>query len=145
MSNGDISGGGAFPSSIKALKDGQTVIEFARPYSVDLSNWFRDFGQLTSMYDANGHMARVSAVFNSYESDGSGNLTLLDASQRQSIYTNPIFGGKGANNYNRCPGSASQVPSNSAWSSPASAAPWPVSTVTGGASGCNASEVPPGP
>lgn len=145
VSNGAIPGGGAFPSSIQALQDGQPLIEFARPYSVDLGGWFRDFGQLTSMYDANGHMARVSAVFNAYESDNAGNLTLLDPSRRQSIYTDPIFGGKGANNYKRCPGSASQVPSNSAWSNPASAAPWPISTATGGATGCDPSQVPPGP
>ncbi|MCX6390127.1 MAG: MlaD family protein [Solirubrobacterales bacterium] len=126
----------AFPSTIDALQKGTPVLTFARPYSVDLTGWIRDFGQLTSFYDANGHYARVSPVFNAYKSD----MTLLPADQRQSIYTTLP---SGSSNYNRCPGSASQIPSNSAWSNPASAAPWPFKS--GGASGCDPSQVPPGP
>ena len=126
----------AFPSTIDALQKGTPVLTFARPYSVDLTGWIRDFGQLTSFYDANGHYARVSPVFNAYKSD----MTLLPADQRQSIYTTLP---SGSGNYNRCPGSASQIPSNSAWSNPASAAPWPFKS--GGASGCDPSQVPPGP
>ncbi len=31
------------------------VLDFIRPYSSDLTQWFRDFGQGTANYDANGH------------------------------------------------------------------------------------------
>ena len=38
-------GSPAFSSSITAMRKGQPVIDFLRPYSPDLVGWFRDFGQ----------------------------------------------------------------------------------------------------
>lgn len=130
----------AFPESVDALTKGTPVLNFARPYSADLTAWLREFGQLTSFYDANGHQARIAPAFNQYSSDAGGNLTLLPVDQRQSIYSSLP---SGANNYKRCPGAGSQEPSNSAWSNPASAPPWPFRS--GGASNCDSTQKVPGP
>jgi len=134
LANGDSHK--AFPESISALQSGQSVLEFARPYTVDLVGWIREFGQATAFYDANGHYARVSPAFNAYTyNSGTNNLSVLDADQRLSIYGDPAFGGKGTGKQNmrRCPGAAAAVPSGMTW-------PF----LSGGASGCDAAAVLPG-
>ena len=70
-------GGPAFASSITAMRKGQPVIDFLRPYSPDLVGWFRDFGQSAANYDANGHYARVLPIFGAFhvhEQPGGGTL-----------------------------------------------------------------------
>lgn len=94
-------GSPAFRSSITAMRRGQPVIDFLRPYSPDLVGWFRDFGQSAANYDANGHYARVMPIFGAFQYQASDNtLQPVPPSQRlaglQSGYTR------------RCPGAASQ-------------------------------------
>ena len=60
-------GGPALSSSITAMRAGQPVIDFLRPYSPDLVGWFRDFGQSAANYDANGHYARVMPIFGAFQ------------------------------------------------------------------------------
>jgi phospholipid/cholesterol/gamma-HCH transport system substrate-binding protein len=96
-------GAPAFRSSIRAMRKGQPVIDFLRPYSPDLVGWFRDFGQSAANYDANGHYARVMPIFGAfqYQANGSGGaLEPVSPSQRLSGLTS------GFNR--RCPGTASQ-------------------------------------
>ena len=45
------------------------VLGFFRPYSPEFVGWFRDFGQTTANYDANGHYARISPAFNAFNYD----------------------------------------------------------------------------
>ena len=52
-------GSPAFKNAIRAMRTGQPVIDFLRPYSPDFIGWFRDFGQAAANYDANGHYART--------------------------------------------------------------------------------------
>ena len=93
-----------FRRSITAMRKGQPVIDFLRPYSPDLVGWFRDFGQSAANYDANGHYARVLPITGMFEfeenADGTSTLNPVPPSQRlsglQTGYTR------------RCPGAASQ-------------------------------------
>jgi phospholipid/cholesterol/gamma-HCH transport system substrate-binding protein len=53
-------------ASRTALIKSQPVLEFIRPYTVDVVGWLRDFGQGASNYDANGHFARIQPIFNAF-------------------------------------------------------------------------------
>ncbi|HEY4097354.1 MAG TPA: MlaD family protein [Baekduia sp.] len=118
----------AFKDTIKGLQQGTPVLQFIRPYAPDLIGWFRDFGQTTANYDANGHFARISPIVNafSFSDNGSGGtLTALPPSQRQVGLQN----GK----IRRCPGSSTQTAADG--SNPYSPA----------GSDCDPSITPPGP
>ncbi|HKG01814.1 MAG TPA: MlaD family protein [Conexibacter sp.] len=119
-------GSKAFASSITAMRKGQPVIDFLRPYSPDLVGWFRDFGQSAANYDANGHYARVMPIFGAFQYQASDDsLQPVPPSQRLSGLTS------GFNR--RCPGAASQPrPDGSNPFAP-------------GGFDCDASDVLPGP
>jgi len=122
-------GSPAFQHGIQALKQGQSVIDFLRPYAPDLVGWFRDFGQTSANYDANGHYVRVMPIFGLFQyqqnSDGSQQLNPVPPSQR--------LAGLDHGHVRRCPGAASQP-------RPDGSNPY----VPAGFD-CNASDVPPGP
>ena len=121
-------GGPALSSSITAMRAGQPVIDFLRPYSPDLVGWFRDFGQSAANYDANGHYARVMPIFGAFNyvpNSSGGSLEPVSPSQR--------LAGLRSGYTRRCPGSASQPrPDGSNPYAPAGF-------------DCNTSDVPPGP
>jgi len=91
-----------FAHSATAFRKSGPVLEFARPYAPDLIGWFRDFGQTTANYDANGHFARVSPVIDAFDftqtGPTSGTLTAKPGGERNT----------GLEKYKarRCPGSA---------------------------------------
>jgi phospholipid/cholesterol/gamma-HCH transport system substrate-binding protein len=60
-------------NQIKALKRGQPIVEFFRPYAPDLAAWITHFSQVPAYYDANGNYARVLPIFNAFDYDGSTN------------------------------------------------------------------------
>jgi phospholipid/cholesterol/gamma-HCH transport system substrate-binding protein len=94
-------GSKAFASSITAMRKGQPVIDFLRPYSPDLVGWFRDFGQSAANYDANGHYARVMPIFGAFQYQASDDtLQPVPPSQRLAGLTSGFT--------RRCPGAASQ-------------------------------------
>ena len=94
-------GSKAFASSITAMRKGQPVIDFLRPYSPDLVGWFRDFGQSAANYDANGHYARVLPIFGAFQYQASDDtLQPVPPSQR--------LAGLSSGFNRRCPGAASQ-------------------------------------
>jgi phospholipid/cholesterol/gamma-HCH transport system substrate-binding protein len=97
-------GSPTFRNAIKAMKQGQPVIDFLRPYAPDLVGWFRDFGQTSANYDANGHYVRVMPVFGIFNfqqnSDGTSSLNPVSPSQR--------LAGIDHGHLRRCPGAASQ-------------------------------------
>ena len=94
-------GSKAFSSSITAMRKGQPVIDFLRPYSPDLVGWFRDFGQSAANYDANGHYARVLPIFGAFQYQaGDDSLQPVPPSQRLNGLTSGFS--------RRCPGAASQ-------------------------------------
>jgi phospholipid/cholesterol/gamma-HCH transport system substrate-binding protein len=122
-------GSPTFRRAIVAMKAGQPVIDFLRPYSPDLVGWFRDFGQGAANYDANGHYARVMPFFGAFQfqqnGDGTSTLNPVPPSQR--------LNGLDTGHLRRCPGAASQPrPDGSNPFAPAGF-------------DCNPSDVPPGP
>jgi phospholipid/cholesterol/gamma-HCH transport system substrate-binding protein len=121
----------AFRSGTGALRKGQPVLEFARPYVPELVGWFRDFGQGSANYDANGHYARIQPIFNAFQfADtpvGPPQLVPLPVAQRLDGLQTGIL--------RRCPGAASQPAVDGS-------APWRDS---GGNLDCDPTQVVAGP
>jgi phospholipid/cholesterol/gamma-HCH transport system substrate-binding protein len=118
-----------FPRTITALKKGQPVIEYIRPYAPDFTGWLTKFGEGAANYDANGHFARVSPIFNAFQftsTPGGDFLTAAPASQR--------LAGFQFHRSQRCPGGATQPP-------PDGSAPY----LDQPGFQCDPSTVPPGP
>jgi phospholipid/cholesterol/gamma-HCH transport system substrate-binding protein len=83
------------------------VLDFIRPYSADLTQWFRDFGEAGANYDANGHFGRIQPMFNSFqftETPAGGQLIPQDPDNR--------LLGLETGNIKRCPGAGSQPPAD---------------------------------
>jgi len=115
----------AFANSITALQKSQPVVQFIRPYTPEFVGWLRDFGQGSSAYDANGHYARIQPIFNATSPN-----SLIPVP----IATGDRFAGLQQGNLQRCPGAASQYPTDGS-------APF----LDGGSLDCQPSEVLPGP
>ena len=56
---------GAFPETVDALRKSVPELAFARPYAVDLTGWFDDFGH-SGIYDAVGGKSRVGTYLNAF-------------------------------------------------------------------------------
>lgn len=97
-------GSPTFRRAITAMRKGQPVIDFLRPYAPDLVGWFRDFGQGAANYDANGHYARTMPIFGLFEfvdnRDGTSSLNPVPPADR--------LEGLDSGYTRRCPGAASQ-------------------------------------
>lgn len=94
----------AFDHTVKGLQQSTPVLQFIRPYAPDLIGWFRDFGQTTANYDANGHFARISPIVNAFQytdNPAGGTLTALAPADRQV--------GLQSGKIRRCPGSSTQT------------------------------------
>jgi len=102
----------AFRTGRQALQKSQPVLEFIRPYTPELVGWFRDFGQGSANYDANGHYARIQPMFNAFQftdNPAGGVLSPIPPEQR--------FDGLETGVIRRCPGAATQAPADGS-------APW---------------------
>lgn len=117
-----------FKNSVDAMRKGQPVVDFLRPYTPELVGWIQSTGQATANYDANGHYARALPIFGAfrYLQDG-GSQTLQPVSPAQR------FEGQRGTALRRCPGAASQA-------RPDGSNPW---SAPGG--DCDPSDLPPGP
>jgi phospholipid/cholesterol/gamma-HCH transport system substrate-binding protein len=118
-----------FPNTLAALRKGQPVINFIRPYAPELTGWLTRYAESASPYDGNGHYARVQPVFNAFtfSKNSSGSfLTAHDNSQRLT--------GLQTLKANRCPGGATQP-------SPDGSSPF----LDLGQLGCDPTATPPGP
>jgi phospholipid/cholesterol/gamma-HCH transport system substrate-binding protein len=105
-----------FPRAVKTLKKAQPVVEFIRPYIPELVGWFRDFGQGTSNYDANGNFARIQPIVNTFSfNDQTNALTPVLEGNRLAENL-----GLDTLNLTRCPGADGNLD-------------------------CNPTQVPPGP
>jgi phospholipid/cholesterol/gamma-HCH transport system substrate-binding protein len=117
-----------FQHTIKGLQQGTPVLQFIRPYAPDLIGWFRDFGQTTANYDANGHFARISPIVNAFQftdNPAGGTLTALSADKRQV--------GLQSGKVKRCPGASTQAAADGS------------NPYAPEGSDCDPSIVPPGP
>jgi phospholipid/cholesterol/gamma-HCH transport system substrate-binding protein len=118
----------AFQHTIKGLQQSTPVLQFIRPYAPDLIGWFRDFGQSTANYDANGHFARISPIVNAFQftdNPAGGTLTALAPAERQV--------GLQSGKVRRCPGAATQAAADGS------------NPYAPEGSDCDSSIVPPGP
>jgi phospholipid/cholesterol/gamma-HCH transport system substrate-binding protein len=88
------------PATVKSLEESVPITAMFGPYSPDLAGLFRDFGQSTSYYDANGHYVHVSPVFDSFKLNEKNELTPVS----------PQEGLQGLKTFQlrRCPGSGTQ-------------------------------------
>jgi phospholipid/cholesterol/gamma-HCH transport system substrate-binding protein len=113
----------ASPNTVKALREGLPDSALFGPYSPDLQGLFRNFGQATAYYDADGHYAHVQPDFNSFKLGAENTLTP----------TTPLQGLEGLKTHQlaRCPGAATAPAADG--SSPFTA---------GGSLGCNPGQVP---
>ncbi len=115
-----------FPNSTEAMKTGQVVLSFLRPYTPELTSWISHFGQIASNYDANGHYIRVATQTGNFNyNSGTGQL---DPSNDQALSQYTQTG------TNRCPGAATQP-------APDGSNPF----TDGGAVDCDPSLLIPGP
>ena len=117
-----------FQHTIKGLQQSTPVLQFIRPYAPDLIGWFRDFGQSTANYDANGHFARISPIVNAFQftdTPAGGTLTALKPAERQV--------GLQSGKVRRCPGAATQSAADGS------------NPYAPEGSDCDSSIVPPGP
>lgn len=88
------------PDAVKALEESVPVTSYFGPYSPDLTGLFRDFGQDTGYYDANGHYARVGPNFGAFHLNEKNELTPVSPSQgTEGLKTGQL---------RRCPGGGTQ-------------------------------------
>ena len=91
---------GAFPESVDALEKSVPELNYARPYAVDLTGWFDDFGH-SGIYDALGGVSRVGTYINAF-ANLDGILRPIPTELRPKV--GDIF--TRSNQRNRCPGAA---------------------------------------
>jgi hypothetical protein len=110
--------------SVTGAVEGITpTVAFTRPYSVDLTGWFDDFGN-TGVYDALGGMGRIAFHGLAYANMG-GTLSFVPPDLRPDVFDQVAARSQRA----RCPGSMER---GTVWK------PTPDSP-------CDPSQVPPGP
>lgn len=121
-------GSPTFKNSVEAMRMGQPVLDFLRPYTPELVGWIQSTGQATANYDANGHYARVMEIVNAFtltDSPAGPVLKALPPAERQV--------GLQSGQIKRCPGSATQRAEDGS------------NPYTPEGSDCDPSIVPPGP
>jgi phospholipid/cholesterol/gamma-HCH transport system substrate-binding protein len=91
---------GALPSSASALKESVPELGYARPYAVDLTGWFDDFGH-SGVYDALGGESRAAPHASAFEVVN-GVLQFVPEEQRAQVLGVTAKLGQ----RNRCPGAA---------------------------------------
>ena len=87
------------PATVQSLRESIPITAFWGPYSPDLVNGVKAFGQTGSYYDADGHYARLSPVFPDFQLEGE----TLKPAPAQKVIENLKTG-----QLRRCPGAATQ-------------------------------------
>ncbi len=91
---------GAFPETVEALRTSVPELNYARPYVVDLTGWFDDFGH-SGLYDALGGKSRVGTYVNAF-ANVAGVVKPIPVPLRNEVGANVTARGQ----RNRCPGAA---------------------------------------
>ena len=118
---------GAFPVTTSALKQAIPELTFARPYAVDLTGWFNDFGT-SGVYDALGGESRASTSAGAFQLLG-GTLFPIPPDLRAEAFQRTALLGYDS----RCPGADERDPGDHS-------TPYAPPGVT-----CDPKQVPPGP
>ena len=90
---------GAFPAATAALERYRDPLAFLRPYSVDLTGWFDDFGH-SGVYDALGGSARIGALAGAFATLGGAGLAYVPPELRDAVFRQVAM----RNQRRRCPG-----------------------------------------
>ncbi len=94
----------ASPAGVQSLQESVPITAFFGPYAPDLEGAFRDFGQASAYYDANGHYARISPVAPAFKLGENNTLTPATAQQGlEGLKTGQL---------RRCPGAATSPASD---------------------------------
>jgi phospholipid/cholesterol/gamma-HCH transport system substrate-binding protein len=128
----------SFRDARRAIADFQPTLDFARPYSEELTGSLTKLGQITGFYDSGGNYARAGlSNLNLFEwSSGSGALAPIARQDQYAPFGTTFEGPR------PCPGGTTQpAPDNS---NPFVDPPWPFSGLAAGAD-CDPGGVPPGP
>jgi phospholipid/cholesterol/gamma-HCH transport system substrate-binding protein len=121
-------GSPTFKNSLEAMRKGQPVLDFLRPYTPELVGWLNSTGQAAANYDGNGHYVRAMAITGAFRY-----MQGADGTSLQAVSPAQRFEGQRGDALRRCPGSASQA-------RPDRSNPW---LAPGG--DCDPSDLPPGP
>jgi phospholipid/cholesterol/gamma-HCH transport system substrate-binding protein len=89
---------GSFPTGAAALTNAREPLSFLRPYAVDLTGWFDDFGH-SGIYDGFGNASRVATVVSPFATVA-GTLFPVPEDLRSQVANQSIQRGQ----RNRCPG-----------------------------------------
>jgi phospholipid/cholesterol/gamma-HCH transport system substrate-binding protein len=92
---------GALPASVKALRESTPELAFGRPYAVDLTGWFDDFGH-SGVYDAVGGASRAAPHASAFALVNGKLTPILDPNIRNQVLGQTAKLGE----RNRCPGGA---------------------------------------
>jgi phospholipid/cholesterol/gamma-HCH transport system substrate-binding protein len=95
---------GAFPETVKALKDTAPTIAFGRPYTPELFGWFDDFST-TGPTDAEGGFSRVYTILNIFNLSNPATPSLIDLGDRGAEFSKLARTGQ----FRKCPGHAESV------------------------------------
>ncbi|MEA2389692.1 MAG: phospholipid/cholesterol/gamma-HCH transport system substrate-binding protein [Thermoleophilaceae bacterium] len=95
---------GAFPETVKALKDTAPTIAFGRPYTPELFGWFDDFST-TGPTDAEGGFSRVYTILNVFDLSNSAAPSLIPLASRGEAFTHLARVGQ----FRKCPGAAESI------------------------------------
>ena len=91
---------GALPASVKALKGSTPELAYGRPYSVDLTGWFDDFGH-SGVYDAVGGASRAAPHASAFALINGKLQPVPEELRNQVLSATAKLGER-----NRCPGGA---------------------------------------
>jgi phospholipid/cholesterol/gamma-HCH transport system substrate-binding protein len=94
----------ASPNNVRSLEESVPITSLFGPYSPDLGGFIRAFGATAGYYDANGHYARVGAVFPNFQLNSEGVLKPAEPAQ--------VIKGLKTGQLRRCPGGATQPASD---------------------------------
>ena len=117
----------AFPVTARALHGVRPSAAFLRPYAIDLTGWFNDFGA-SGVYDATGGVSRASTTVGAFQ-NLNGVLYPIPPDLRGDAFQRTATLGQ----MNRCPGSVAHV-------QPDGSVPWRPDGLN-----CDPTQVPPGP
>src|SRR4051812_15019384 len=117
----------AFPVTARALRGVRPSAAFLRPYAIDLTGWFNDFGA-SGVYDATGGVSRASTTLGAFE-NVSGVLYPIPPDLRGQAFQRTATLGQ----MNRCPGSVAHV-------QPDGSVPYRPDGLN-----CDPTQMPPGP
>jgi phospholipid/cholesterol/gamma-HCH transport system substrate-binding protein len=98
---------GAFPETVKALKDTAPTIAFGRPYTPELFSWFDDFST-TGPTDAEGGFSRVYTILNVFDLSNPAAPSFIPIGDRGSKLATLERVGQ----FKKCPGAAERVASD---------------------------------